>query len=75
MLNVFVLFPTGATVFAKVWDDPANPKWDDDVRFPEGSVVFKILMTDASDKELPFMKNSPTWKAVSPLQYDSFMGH
>lgn len=64
------LFPVtnslaAASVFGKIWlPDPANPKWDSSVTFPRGSVVFKILMSDATDSELPFMKGSPKWSAV-----------
>ena len=55
-----------ASVFGKIWKtDPAYPNWDSSVSFPCGSVLFKILLTDANDQELPFMKGSPCWRAVS----------
>jgi len=52
-------------VFGDVWNDPNEPKWNKDIRFPPGSLVFKVLMSDGTDKELPFMKGSPEWQAVS----------
>ncbi|KAG9081994.1 hypothetical protein FRC07_014356, partial [Ceratobasidium sp. 392] len=55
---------TAASVYGQMWKDPNNPSWEKDVQFPEGSVVFKVLMTDASDKDLPTQRGSPTWSAV-----------
>lgn len=57
----------GATQLSQIWADPANPEWSQNVQFPEGSVVFKILMTDATDDELPLMAASPSWKVVCLL--------
>jgi hypothetical protein len=64
---LLVLRPPGATVFSQIWKDPDNPSWSDYIAFPEGSAVFKILLTDATDDELPFMAGSPTWKIVGPF--------
>ncbi|KAL8797819.1 MAG: hypothetical protein Q9195_000171 [Heterodermia aff. obscurata] len=33
----------GASVFGQVWKDPSNPQWTKDVKFPEGTCVFKVL--------------------------------
>lgn len=53
----------GSTVLHKVWlTDPANPSLKD-ISFPEGSVSFKLLFTEATEKEVPYLKNSPTWMA------------
>ncbi|KAL7903776.1 hypothetical protein GGI35DRAFT_491568 [Trichoderma velutinum] len=54
----------GASVFGRVWSDPAAPSWDKDVKFPEGSCTFKILLTDATDDEVPTMRGSPFLDAV-----------
>jgi hypothetical protein len=48
-----------------MWGDPNEPSWEKDIQFPEGSVVFKVLMTDASDADMPTQRGSPTWSAVS----------
>lgn len=29
-------------MFAQIWKDPGNPKWDDDVSFPVGTVAIKV---------------------------------
>ncbi|KAF7519519.1 hypothetical protein G7054_g13058 [Neopestalotiopsis clavispora] len=53
----------GATAFGKIWEDPANPQWND-FKFPKGTAVFKILMTNACDQALPTMVKSPSLDAV-----------
>ncbi|KAG8724663.1 hypothetical protein FRC09_015807 [Ceratobasidium sp. 395] len=55
---------TAAAVYGQMWKDPNNPSWEEDVQFPEGSVVFKVLMTDASDEDLPTQRGSPTWPTM-----------
>ena len=33
----------GASLFGRIWADPANPRWDNTTnKFPEGSCVFKV---------------------------------
>lgn len=69
---LFVLAPyTGASIFGRVWRDQPRPAWGADVRFPRGTVVFKLLFTTATVEELPFLKGSPKWQAVS--LYDRFV--
>ena len=42
-------------MFREVWQqDPANPEWDSTKVFPTGSVILKVLFTDATNEELPF---------------------
>ncbi|KAH8681759.1 hypothetical protein BX600DRAFT_544267 [Xylariales sp. PMI_506] len=53
----------GATVFGDIWQNPNNPRWEK-FKFPIGTCVFKILMTDAKDSEIPSMKGSPSMQAV-----------
>ncbi|QRW01412.1 hypothetical protein RhiLY_00409 [Ceratobasidium sp. AG-Ba] len=55
---------TAASVYGQVWKNPNSPSWDRDVQFPEGSVVFKVLMTDANNQDLPTQRGSPTWSAM-----------
>jgi len=47
-----------------MWKDPNNPEWTKDIKFPIGSMVFKLLFTDATDEEIPSMMNAPEWEAV-----------
>jgi len=47
-----------------MWADPENPKWDDDVKFPLGTCVFKILLTDAKNEEVSTMQGAPGLDAV-----------
>ena len=63
---------SGASVFGQVWSDPPRPAWNENVRFPRGSVVFKLLFTDATVEALPFLRGSPEWQAVS--FYDRLRG-
>jgi hypothetical protein len=58
------LATSAASVFGLVWKDPNNPTWDQNVLFPLGSIVFKLIMTNASDQKLPIMKGAPIWSAV-----------
>ncbi|KAG8530262.1 uncharacterized protein KY384_004763 [Bacidia gigantensis] len=53
-----------ASVFGQVWKTPSNPQWTKDVKFPEGTCVFKILLTDATDEAVPSLKGSPSLPAV-----------
>jgi hypothetical protein len=34
----------GASLFSEVWADPASPRWEEDLTFPEGSIVFKVTI-------------------------------
>ena len=53
----------GAAAFAKVWQDRAQPATAG-FSFPEGTVSAKLLFTDATDEEAPYLKgNSLTWEA------------
>ncbi|KAG8693644.1 hypothetical protein FRC08_008989 [Ceratobasidium sp. 394] len=55
---------TAASVYGQMWQDPNKPSWDRDIQFPEGSLVFKVLMSNASDEDVPTQKGSPIWSAV-----------
>ncbi|KAF8425340.1 hypothetical protein EV426DRAFT_532203 [Tirmania nivea] len=54
----------GAAVFGKMWRDPNDPDWSGDVKFPLGTCVFKILLTDATEEEIMTLKGAPTMKGV-----------
>lgn len=54
-----------------MWKDPAHPCIDGadgmGIVFPEGTVSFKLLFSQASPEECPFLKNSPTWEVMTAL--------
>ncbi|KAG8989460.1 hypothetical protein FRB94_014378 [Tulasnella sp. JGI-2019a] len=54
----------GASTFGYVWKDPNNPNWTHNLKFPEGTCVFKLLFTTASDDQVFTMKGAPGWHAV-----------
>ncbi|KAJ7231505.1 hypothetical protein C8J57DRAFT_1196539, partial [Mycena rebaudengoi] len=55
----------GASVFGGVWANPSEPVWNDDLKFPKGTCVFKTLLTTATDEQVFTMKGAPAWPAVS----------
>ncbi|KAF8601620.1 hypothetical protein BDV93DRAFT_399188, partial [Ceratobasidium sp. AG-I] len=55
---------TAASVYGTMWSDPNEPSWNKDVQFPEGSLIFKVLTTDADDQDMPTQRGSPTWSAI-----------
>ena len=58
----------GAYIFNEIWKDPAHPNVDGNfgkgILFPEGTVSFKLLFTQATEAEAPFLVGAPTWKAM-----------
>lgn len=42
-----------------MWADPNNPKWDDHLHFPHGSVICENIFCDVEDEEVPIAKGSP----------------
>ncbi|KAF8974266.1 hypothetical protein BDZ97DRAFT_1690029 [Flammula alnicola] len=58
----------GASVFGGMWKDPNNPDWASNLSFPVGSLVFKFLLTNATDHELPILKGAPCWEALIAIQ-------
>ncbi|KAL6915241.1 hypothetical protein ACHAPO_011103 [Fusarium lateritium] len=55
---------TGATVFGDMWKNPAAPDFNNNKHFPVGTCVFKILLNNATNEQLPNMVGSPSMKAV-----------
>ena len=33
----------GASLFGRVWADPNTPKWEENLKFPLGTCVFKVI--------------------------------
>lgn len=62
--NVAVGFynPAGGFIIGQVWKDPDAPNTAA-VRFPEGTVSFKLLFTAAPVAKVPFLNGSPEWVA------------
>jgi hypothetical protein len=51
----------GGYQIGRVWKDHNNPVPSG--AFPEGTVIFKILVTDAPVKEVPWLASSVQWRA------------
>ncbi|KAF7344839.1 hypothetical protein MVEN_01645600 [Mycena venus] len=60
----------GASVFGGVWANPSKPVWNEDLKFPKGTCVFKLLLTTAKDEQVFTMKGAPAWPAVICPQPD-----
>ncbi|KAF8299954.1 hypothetical protein DL93DRAFT_2122332 [Clavulina sp. PMI_390] len=54
----------GAVTFGQAWANPNAPVWNTDLKFHPGTCVFKLLLTTASDEQVPTMKGAPEWRAV-----------
>jgi hypothetical protein len=54
-----------AGTLGTIWTDFCNPSLDalGEVNFPEGSVSFKVLFTEASQAEINALEGAPTWTA------------
>ncbi|KAI9459777.1 hypothetical protein HD554DRAFT_1611545 [Boletus coccyginus] len=48
-----------ATILGDMWADPNNPKWDNHLKFPPGSVICENIFCDIEDEEVPIAKGSP----------------
>jgi len=53
--------PAGYTT-GRVWEDPFNPNLMNS-DFPDGSVCFKLLFTDAPVEQVPFLEGGLQWTA------------
>ena len=47
-----------------MWQDRGQPNWDSHISFPLVTCVFKILLTEATEQEVPSLKGAPTLEAV-----------
>ena len=54
--------PKGGQTLGKVFKDANAPNTSAAI-FPEGTVTAKLLFTNVSDKEVPYIKNSFEWQA------------
>ncbi|XP_035672836.1 uncharacterized protein LOC118413503 [Branchiostoma floridae] len=54
----------GAYTIGKFWEKPWEPTLTDNVKFPEGTVAFKLLFTEATEADVPSLAGSPEWQAA-----------
>ena len=54
--------PVGGYTIGRVWRDPRAPD-PAAAAFPEGTVSVKLLFTQASEDEAPYLKGAPVWQA------------
>ena len=58
---VSVYNPPGGHIIGQVWNDPDNPN-PALARFPDGTVAIKLLFTQATVPQVPFLRNSHEWQ-------------
>jgi hypothetical protein len=56
--------PPGGYTIGKVWENQFEPD-PNQARFPEGTVVAKVLFTQADESQVPYLKNPLSWKAYA----------
>jgi hypothetical protein len=61
--------PGGYTI-GRVWADPNHPDASKAV-FPEGTVAFKLLFTQATKDEVPYLDGAPEWIADTDRSNDA----
>ena len=67
------LFHAAAVAFGKLWKRQYEPD-STNVKFPVGSISFKLIFSEATSDDVPFLKGNPKWKATisrKPLPYPS----
>ena len=55
--------PTAGHQLWKIWNDGKSPPDFTQAAVPEGSVVMKLLFSQADPKEIPYLKGSPSFTA------------
>lgn len=53
----------GAAVVGEIFEDPCDPNYPENVRFPEGTVSIKFLFTDAPVDQVTYLANAPVYHA------------
>jgi hypothetical protein len=54
----------GASVLGEMWKDPNDPQWTKNIDFPWNTVIYKLLFSNATNNEIPFLAGAPHWQAV-----------
>ena len=57
------LFTTGGYAFGEMWNKLGQPI-EKHAKFPHNTVTFKLLFTEATPDDIPFLRGSPTWQAT-----------
>jgi hypothetical protein len=57
--------PIGGLTFGEVWIKASRPE-ESSPQFGEGTVTFKLLFTEATDGQVPWLQGAPAWKADAP---------
>lgn len=60
----------GGYTIGRVWADPNHPDASKAV-FPEGTVAFKLLFTQATKDQVPYLDGAPEWIADTELSNDA----
>ncbi|KIJ97424.1 hypothetical protein K443DRAFT_681521 [Laccaria amethystina LaAM-08-1] len=59
---------TGASVLGEMWKDPNDPQWTKNIDFPWNTVIYKLLFSNATNNEIPFLAGAPHWQAMIAVQ-------
>lgn len=59
---VSIINDAGGYTYGQIWKDPNNPTFTK-VEFPNGTVSAKLIFTEATPDEVPYLKHSPEWVA------------
>ncbi|XP_035684551.1 uncharacterized protein LOC118421395 [Branchiostoma floridae] len=54
----------GGYTIGKFWENPGKPTLTANVSFPPGTVSFKILFTQATERDVPSLEGSKVWQAA-----------
>lgn len=54
--------PPGGYTLGQFWKDPEQPNTKA-AMFPEGTVAYKLLFTEATPDQVPYLEGSPVWQA------------
>jgi hypothetical protein len=53
----------GAAIVGEIFENPCDPNYPANVRFPEGTVSIKFLFTDAPTDQVEYLANAPVFHA------------
>ncbi|XP_019619798.1 PREDICTED: uncharacterized protein LOC109466514 [Branchiostoma belcheri] len=54
----------GGYTIGRFWKDPGKPTLTENVTFPPGTVAFKLLFTEATERDIPALKGAKVWEAA-----------
>ena len=64
----------GAFVLGQIFTNPCDPDFPETVNFPEGTASIKFLFTDASPREVTYLKGAPEFEAFIDEEGTGSMG-